>query len=234
MGHIIKKVEAGRGRVAPFGRDALEEFPEKPLEPEAVEDAPAVPEDVFDPEALRAEVLAAARAEAERLVQEAYAEGLRRGEASGRAAFEARLAHAAEALGAAAAAMQAAREAFLESLEPQVVELVTLIAERVVQRECASDPELILRTVRRALETISDRQRLTVRLNPEDVAALRAHEVRLLEDFPGLQPLLIEPDPAVTAGGCTVDSATAHVDARLETLLANVIDALLDRSHESR
>jgi flagellar assembly protein FliH len=130
--------------------------------------------------------------------------------------------------------MRAARDAFLESLEPQVVELVTLIAERILRRECATDRDLILRTVRRALEVISDRQRLTVRLNPDDAAALRAHEIRLLEEFPGLQPLLIEPDAAITPGGCTVESATAHVDARLETLLAGVIDALLDRSHEPR
>jgi flagellar assembly protein FliH len=171
-------------------------------------------------------ILEAARVEAARKVQDAYAEGLRRGAEAGKAEFENSVAYSAQALGKAAAAIKETHQQFLETLEPQVVELAHRIASVVVQREAQSDPELIGRTVRRALETILDREKLVVRVNPVDLDAMRRYKVGLLEHFDGVKTLGIQADETVSPGGCFVESELMCVDARLEAQLESILDAM--------
>jgi flagellar assembly protein FliH len=177
----------------------------------------------FDPEELRESVLAEAREEARQKV-----EGQKLGQEAGEAQFRASVAEAATALEAAAEAMRAAREAFLDGLEAEVVTLATLIAERVLDREVRSDPTLVKATARRALGVLADRQKLRLRVNPADLDALNAHKLSLLHDFSGIVSIDVAPDPTVGPGGCMADSETMGVDARLETLLSEVLDSLRD------
>jgi len=174
------------------------------------------------------ETLAALKAEAEAQVREAYAEGLRRGEEAGREQFMARVEHAAEALTTAAHAMQHARQQFLESLEPEVLHMVKLVTERVVRREMHTDATLVQRTVRAALELMLDCERVTLLVNPDDLAALREQQVALLDEFEGLKHLEIRPDASVEPGGCVADAPAMQVDGALKTQLQRIFDAMLE------
>ncbi|MDQ1258019.1 MAG: flagellar assembly protein FliH, partial [Candidatus Hydrogenedentes bacterium] len=118
------------------------------------------------------------------------------------------------------------------SLEPEVVKLVRQIAEALIHREVQTDPELIHRTVRKALSAILDRERLVVRVNPVDLEALRSNKVALLDEFDGVEVLDVEADPSIAPGGCVVDSELMHVDARIKTQLKRVLAALADPSAE--
>lgn len=233
MTRIVKGTDPRAFYAMPQDAEELEHFPPKEPPPSnlppllvPVEEEPE--EEVFDPEAIRAEIVAEARAEAERKVREAYAEGLRRGETAGREAFDATIAQAAEALEAAAMEMQTARRIFLDTLEPQVFELATLIARRVLDREIRMEKDLVKETARRALEALADRQRVTLRVHPADIEALRAHKISLLENFPGVQSLDVEADPAVKPGGCMASSETMEADVRLEVLLDAVLSVLTE------
>ena len=224
----VIKVDGAHGRaVVRAATDTLEEFPprEAPrLDFPPISD-PARPE-FTDSEAIRRAVLAEAREEAAQKIQEAYAEAFERGVEAGREHFAQSVAQASAALQSAAEAMQRAREEFLASLAPQVIELTALIVRRILGRESREDPELIHRTVRRTLEKIADRQRLVVQAHPADLEALRAQKIRLLEDFPGVDILEVQASDSVSPGGCIVESERMHVDARLETLLGNILRAL--------
>ncbi len=228
MAKIWKGASTAPPRVLDFGRDALEEFPDTPPStydlPE--EGTVEVEEEVVDPAAIRAAILEEARAEAEAKVKEAFEAGFQRGMEKGREAFEASVSECAAALHRAAEAMQSARHEFLASLEPQVTELATLIAERVLQREVRTDPDLILSTVRRALACIVDRQHLKLRINPADLEALQEHKIALLADFDGEVDMAVEVDEDVAPGDCLVDSELMHVEARMDCLLAEVLAAL--------
>lgn len=171
-------------------------------------------------------ILAEARREAEQKTQEAYGEGMHRGLEAGEAQFQESVAEAAEMLERAAAAMQEAHEAFLKSLEPQVVALATAIAERILRREARLDPELVHTSARKALEHLTDRERLTIHVNPEDLEALRAQKVALLENFDGVREINIQPDPSISPGGCVVESELMQVDARLESQFEEILRVL--------
>jgi flagellar biosynthesis/type III secretory pathway protein FliH len=227
MAKVYKKNgDDGRREVVPYERDVLE----TPLDVLAeLGDAGSLP---VDPSAMREQVLAdtlgAAREEAERKVREAYEEGRRRGFEEGRLEFEASVAQCARALETAAAEIRAAHARFMDSLEPEVFELAGLVAARILDREARTDPDHVHRVVRRAIGCIADQARLTVRVHPDDLAALKTHKVTLLEEFAGVEHLEVVADDNVSPGGCTVDSARMHVDSRLETLLANILDELAD------
>jgi flagellar assembly protein FliH len=183
-------------------------------------------EEEIDLEALRLAVLEEARVEAEKKVQEAYAEGLRRGMEAGRAEFLESIAECESALHAAAGAMVRARKDFLDTLEPQVFEMALLLGERVLQREVRCDPEMVQHIAQKALTVLADRQHVVIRVHPSDLTAIREHEIALLDQFGGMDSLAVEEDASVGAGGCEVFSETMQVDARLETLLQHVLDEL--------
>lgn len=227
MAKVFKAGGAHGRAVMPVGAADLEAFPER--EAPRMDFPPLTDSgrpELTDPEAIRQAVLAEARDEAAQKIQDAYAEAFERGMQAGREAFEASVAQAAAALESAAGAIQEAREEFLGALAPQVLELTVLIARRILARELHGDSELVVRTVRRALEKIADRQRLVVQAHPADLEALRAQQISLLESFPGIDALEIRASELVTPGGCIVESRLMHVDARMETLLANILDAL--------
>ena len=237
MSNIYKLNNGKSTASAQIDHDALEEFPAKihpefKLPPVAAEEPEEIVEEV-NPELERRAILAQAWLEAESIQQNTYEEGLRLGEDSGRETFLESVGHSSEVLAEAGAAMKEAREVFLESLEGQVVELAVLIAERVLEREASTDRELLQRTVRRALAKIADRQKLRVQVHPDDAAAMREHRITLLEEFDGAEEIEVEVNEAVTLGGCIVESELMQVDARLETLLANVLEELKDPGHAS-
>jgi len=214
MTKILKSAEVTPDVLSAYEREAFEENlrgdtdagAEKPLTREAI--------------------LAQAREDAAQKVEAAYAEGLQRGTAAGKEQFDASIAQCAEALGAAAEAMKEAHATFLDSLEPDVVDLVQRIATTVVLQEAQSDPELIRATARRALRVLLDREKLLVKVNPADLEALRAHKVALLEEFDGITRLDIQPDASISPGGCTIESELMHVDARIEAQLDRIFEAM--------
>ena len=171
-------------------------------------------------------IIEEARREAEEKVREAYAEGLRRGTAAGEARFRESVAEASEALKTAAEAMRESRDRFLDSLEPQVVDLALAIAERVLARESLTDRELVRSTARRALTELSSRESVVVRVNPVDLEVMRNHKVNLLEEFGEIQSLIVQADESIGPGGCLVETDQMQVDARLDAQLKTIMDAL--------
>lgn len=191
-----------------------------------LEAAPAVIEEELEltPE----EILHAARTEAEAKVKEAYREGYQRGLENGREAFDASLAHCAEALRASASAIEEAHARFLDSLTPQVLELVNSITRSILKREAKINPIVVAETTRAALQQLQQHERLTVHVNPCDLKALKEQRVSLLEEFDILNDLEILPDAEVTPGGCRVDSEYTNVDGQLEAQLAQIMSQLME------
>lgn len=171
-------------------------------------------------------IMATARREAEQKVREAYAEGMRRGFEAGKTEFDNSVAQAGAALEAAADAIAQARESFLESLTPQILELSTAIARRILQREAAIDRDLAVRTAQRALAHLADHEHVTVRVHPDDLEGIKSRRVELLEEIEGVSRLTVRPDESVAPGGCVASSNLMEVDAQLETQLETILDAL--------
>ena len=114
------------------------------------------------------------------------------------------------------------RAQLLQQLKPGLTKLVIAVAQRVVDRELATDEEVIRRVIDAAIDEIGRSGIVTVRVSPEDAGALR-DAIRQDEWHPPTTvELEIVADPAVARGGCMLESDYGQVDATVETQIAQL------------
>jgi flagellar assembly protein FliH len=107
------------------------------------------------------------------------------------------------------------------AVEQELAQLAVLIARRVIAHELAVHPERIAQAVRQAVAALPAATRdLRGRLHPDDLALLR--ELDAAEPHWQLQA-----DPSLERGDCVLESERSRLDARVETRLAAMIDAVL-------
>ncbi|HEU4671170.1 MAG TPA: FliH/SctL family protein [Dyella sp.] len=112
-------------------------------------------------------------------------------------------------------------DALDEATEQELARLATVIARRVIAHELATSPALIVQAVQQAARALPAAARVVrVRVHPDDLAELRRHEVT--EEHWQLLP-----DPALSPGDCMLESERSRLDARVDTRLAAVVDAVL-------
>jgi flagellar assembly protein FliH len=157
----------------------------------------------------------------EALERQARDEGYAAGEAQGLA--EARAQGRERVARLEAICTQAARplDALDAAVEQELAQLALLVARRVIAHELAVRPELIVQAVRQAAAALPAATReLHVRLHPDDLALLR--ELDAAE--PHWQ---LVADATLARGDCLLQSERSRLDARVETRLAAMIDAVL-------
>ncbi|MCH7960366.1 MAG: hypothetical protein IID08_09550 [Candidatus Hydrogenedentes bacterium] len=176
-----------------------------------------------------ASILAEARAEAEEKVRAAFAEGLERGRKAGLKKFEDSVGEAEQVLKVAGEELKAARQAYLDDMEPRLAQLASAIAAKILGREAEIGQDLVKKCARTALESIIDLERVTLKVNPGDLNAIREHKVQLLDDFDGLGQLEIVADESVDPGGCIAVSDRLHVDAQWEMQIQQILEQLAQK-----
>lgn len=183
-----------------------------------------------------AAVVAAAGEDAAKLRREAYDEGYEKGFAEGRVNGEAAgleqargaIAEAADkASQILALARQQADEAFAAA-ERQVVELALAVASKVLAREVAENPTVILPIVKAALEKVQDQEQITIRVNPECYELVLAARPELQAGLARAASVAVVADGALKDGDCIVETPYGTVDARIDTQLELVKAAVKD------
>lgn len=109
-----------------------------------------------------------------------------------------------------------------ERSEDDLRRLAVAIAERILGAELSVRPEAVEGIVKQALVVAGRRRDLLLRVHPEDASLLGA----LVES----RSLEVECDPRVRRGGCVLKVGRSTIDARLDTQLAVLEQALRDES----
>lgn len=155
------------------------------------------------------------------LEEQARAEGRAAGHAEGLAAAQQQINQRLARLDALYEAAARPLQALDEQTELELARLATVIARRVIASELQMSPGLIAQAVRQAATALPAAAReLRVHVHPDDLALLR--ELGTAENHWQLLA-----DPMLARGDCVLESARSRLDARVETRLAAVIDAVL-------
>ena len=181
-----------------------------------------VPKPLLDARQEAAALLAGAQTEADALRADAAAvreaarrEGFETGRADG-------LAEAAVAVAAAHA--EAARR--VAAAGPTAIALAAKMAEKIIGRAVALDPETMAEIAGEALAACRPGAgTIRVRIHPEDLPAVEARRAALAARAPAAALELVA-DEAVGRHGCVIETAQGRVDARLESQLAALERAL--------
>lgn len=113
-----------------------------------------------------------------------------------------------------------------ELVELELTRLAMTVARQVLAHELRTAPDLVVEAVRQAaLALPSASGNLRVRLHPDDLALLRSLE--MVESHWQLLP-----DNSLQRGDCLLESERSRLDARVETRLAAVVDAVLGAEAE--
>lgn len=190
-----------------------------------------------------AKIVEEAKAERERLLegvqdegfQAGYAEGLEKGAEQGRQRGEAAVKKLAqEQIGSVETVWLTALEEFfaerarlLRDAHADLLRLSISIAERVVKRTCASDPEVVRDQMASAIGLVLDGSRLVIEVNPEDFELAGRYLPELISSLGRENDAQVVANGAVSPGGVRVNSLVGSIDAGIESQLDRIAAALV-------
>jgi flagellar biosynthesis/type III secretory pathway protein FliH len=187
------------------------------------------------------EYLETVRQESAKIVQQAHqqAEQVRRqAEISGRAAaeqtaqriFDEKMAEQLQslfiALDRVVAETNEAKALWLHRWEQSAVAVAAAMAERIIRRQLEREPEITLQWIREALQMAAGAADVALHLNPADYSLLGSRAKQLAQSLSGLAPTTIVADPAVSPGGCVVQTRLGRIDQQIENQLARIQEEL--------
>lgn len=120
------------------------------------------------------------------------------------------------------------RAQVLTTVERDVLKLAVKLAEKVIGRELKQDENGRGEIVHNALRSARQQEMLTVRVSADDLPLLERLREKI-DRFGRAQYIDFVADQAVKEGGCIIESTSGTIDARLETQLRILENALLAR-----
>lgn len=118
--------------------------------------------------------------------------------------------------------LEGSRDALCSLQMPRLVRMWEFLLSRMLRKEVSLDAETVVRMLRGVLERISDKERVLIYLNPEDVDAVRGRKDEFGDLLRGVRHLEFIPDGNVDAGSCIVETNLGIYDARWRIQLEQV------------
>ncbi|MGQ9504031.1 MAG: FliH/SctL family protein [Thermogutta sp.] len=176
------------------------------------------------------QILAEAKMEAATIRQQAEAEGRKTGtehaERVIRSELEKHLVTLLPALREAVSQIKQARQAFLAEWEKNLLQLAGAIAVKLVRQAVIETPQVALPLIRETLELAAKAPQVRIRLHPEDEKALRPVVMQILRELSMAAVGEVVPDPAITRGGCRVETEFGSIDQQFETQVQRIVEEL--------
>lgn len=116
-------------------------------------------------------------------------------------------------------------ERLLQAQEQDMLDLSFGIAQRIIAREIALNPDVVKGIVLNALDQVRNKRQIVLIVHPEDALMLEQDRALLGSRVEGAK-LYIEEDDRVERGGCVIETESGRVDARLDVQLGALRDAL--------
>lgn len=181
--------------------------------------------------------LAEAKAEAERLVAEAkievekiktdahnagYTAGREEGYTEGREEVERLVGRVHKILNA---TIDKRREIIMEA-ENQMVELVLLIAKKVVKVISENQKNVVINNVVQALRKMKSRGEVAIHVNLEDLKLTTDHINDFMEMIESVSAITVLEDSTIEKGGCLIETNLGRIDARISSQLREIEDKI--------
>jgi flagellar assembly protein FliH len=167
-----------------------------------------------------ADVLSAVRAEAEQIRAQAWAAGEAEGRAAGIAAARTEAAPAVAAIAAAAEAISGLQAQMLAELEEDAVEMAIRLAEQILAGVISVEPARVLDVGRNALRHLSERRRVTLVVNPDDLELVSECVEQLQSELGGIEHLAVQSDRRIGRGGAIARTDSGEIDSGLDAQLS--------------
>lgn len=125
------------------------------------------------------------------------------------------------------AAIDKRREIILEA-ENQMVELVLIIAKKVVKVISEEQKNVVISNVIQALRKMKSRGEVEIRVNLEDLSLTTDHIKDFMEMIESVSAITVLEDSTIEKGGCLIETNLGRIDARISSQLREIEDRIRD------
>ena len=162
--------------------------------------------------------------ELQRQLNQAFENGL----AEGKNLAERGLFNVFRALRTASEGIHNLRDKVLRESEDELLNLIIMVARKVILREVAQDRGILSEVVQNAIAGLSERDEITVRLNPDDYALATTGRDDILHKELASDRMRLKPDPTVLSGCCMIDTDMGTINASIDAQLDEIYRRLLE------
>ena len=122
------------------------------------------------------------------------------------------------------------REEILSETEYQIVELVVLMARKVVKIISENQKTVIMNNVLQALKKVKGRGDVTIRVNLADAKLTTEHIQDFIDRVEAVKGITVVEDTTIEKGGCIVETDFGAIDARISSQLTELEQKIMEIS----
>ncbi len=167
--------------------------------------------------------------EQDMLRQKAHREGYERGYEEGKAQFSTLAKQTLDTINS----IISERNRILEQSETPILELATTIAKKVTQSVVKDNPDVFHNIFREALDKVTDKGKVVVRINPSDLKMAQHYTAALQQELKDFKSLEIISDQDIEQGGCVIETNLGYIDSSISTKF-NIIESALKNTKQGR
>jgi flagellar assembly protein FliH len=120
------------------------------------------------------------------------------------------------------------RNLIIEESETQVINLVLLIAKKVIKVISENQKNVVINNVVQALRKLKSRGEVVIRVNLADLELTSAHIADFLKMVENVKSITVLEDSSVDRGGCILETDFGQVDARISSQLSEIEERILE------
>lgn len=175
-------------------------------------------------------IISSAKVEEKSLFEKAKSDGFKAGHEEGYKAGNEEAQRLVERIHKMIEAVQAKRQEILDNTEQQIVNLVILIALKVVKIMSENQKSVIMSNVLQALKKVKGSGDVVLRVNLADVKLTTEHIKDFIHQVENIKNISVVEDSSVEKGGCIVETDFGAIDARISSQLNELETQILNMS----
>jgi len=122
------------------------------------------------------------------------------------------------------------RVEILNETEQEIIDLVLLIARKVIKTISENQRDVIVSNVIQSLRKIKGKGSVIIRVNMVDLQMATDHKDEFIKLVEGANSIQVVEDSTVDSGGCIIETDFGEIDARISSQLAELENKILEVS----
>ena len=122
------------------------------------------------------------------------------------------------------------RAEILAETEQEIIDLVLLIARKVIKVISENQRNVIVSNVVQALRKVKARGNVIIRVNMSDLKLATEYKAEFIKLIEGAKSIQVVEDSSVDSGGCIIETDFGEIDARIASQLAELENRILEIS----
>jgi flagellar assembly protein FliH len=161
-------------------------------------------------------------------IEQAYQAGYQAGYAACNKDHDGEVAETVKSFASMADDLASQRRRLVKESEEVVVRLACEIAKRIVGKIAVLNQKTVIEIVKNALTHLADKQKIVIRVNPDDLTTLRKCEDEWLASAGSIGAVEMREDNRIKRGGCLIEGESGSVEAQIDRQIEVIQKALLE------